>query len=125
VVLVEDETSLRKYATRVLREHGYRVIDAADAGEAMEIFRAMDETIDLLLTDVVMPGMNGHELAREVRLLRPETKVLYMTGYTEETVLRNGVKDSEIELLQKPFPPAVLLRRVAAVLEGEGASTPS
>jgi PAS domain S-box-containing protein len=125
VVLVEDETSLRRYAARVLREHGYRVFDAADAEDAMQIFRKADETIDLLLTDVVMPGMNGHVLANEVRLLWPATKVLYMTGYTEETVLRNGVKDSEIELLQKPFPPAVLLRRVAAVLEEEATSASS
>ena len=119
VLLVEDEALVRGLAVRVLREHGYTVMEAANGDEAMRILsQHTGEKIHLLLTDVVMPHMGGKELAELVQTLRPDTKVLYTSGYTD-TVLVNyhGLLSPNIAFLEKPYSPGSLLRKVREVLD--------
>src|SRR3984885_10507123 len=103
ILLVEDEANLRYLARQFLEKQGYRVIEAADGAVAMQIAVAHEGTIHLLLTDVIMPGMNGRELAQLVSEIRPNTKVLYMSGYTENVIGHNGTLEAGVRLLQKPF----------------------
>jgi two-component system cell cycle sensor histidine kinase/response regulator CckA len=117
ILLVEDEHLVRGFATRVLERAGYRVHDFGDPRQALEFARQHPGSIELLLTDVVMPHLNGHELAREVQALRPQTKVLYASGYTENTIVHHGVLDAGIAFLAKPYAPADLTRRVSDVLQ--------
>ena len=117
ILLAEDEASVRDIAREVLQSHGYRVIETTSGVEA---YQAAGRTrhIDLLLTDVVMPEMNGRELADRLRVSRPSTKVLFMTGYTDDAILIRGLNASSTPLLQKPFTPATLLRAVRNTLDG-------
>ncbi len=117
ILLVEDESNLRYLARQYLEKQGYRVVEAADGVAAMQIAVAHAGVIDLLLTDVIMPGMNGRELAHRMSELRPNTKVLYMSGYTENVIGRNGTLDAGIRLLQKPFTLHDLKRLVREVLD--------
>jgi len=117
ILLVEDEANLRYLARQFLEKQGYQVIEAADGAVAMQIAVAHEGVIHLLLTDVIMPGMNGRELAQRVGEIRPNTKVLYMSGYTENVVGRNGTLDAGIQLLQKPFTLRELKNRVREVLD--------
>ena len=117
ILVVEDEANLRYLARQFLEKQGYRVIEAADGAVAMQIAVAHEGTIHLLLTDVIMPGMNGRELAQRISEIRPNTKVLYMSGYTENVVGRNGTLDAGIRLLQKPFTLRDLNSRVREVLD--------
>jgi len=117
VLLVEDEESLRKLILGMLRDNGYAVLEAANAMEAMEIARQARGKIDLLLTDVVMPGMNGSELADQLVSLYPGIKTLYMSGYTEFAVPLSDILQQERPLLQKPFTQQSLLRKIREVLE--------
>ncbi len=103
ILVVEDEANLRYLARQFLEKQGYRVIEAADGAVALQIAVAHEGIIHLLLTDVIMPGMNGRELAQRISEIRPNTKVLYMSGYTENVIGRNGTLDAGIRLLQKPF----------------------
>ncbi len=122
VLLVEDEDGVRKLVRGVLQSHGYTVLEATDADHALRIAEMTTGPIDLLLTDVVMPGLSGRELADRLLQDRPETRLLYVSGYTEDTVLLHGVRMSGTAFLHKPFPPTVLLRRVREVLDGARAS---
>src|ERR1700733_10472771 len=117
ILLVEDEANLRYLARQYLEKQGYRVIEAADGAVAMQIAVAHEGTIHLLLTDVIMPGMNGRELAQRVSEIRPNMKVLYMSGYTENVIGRNGTLDAGIRLLQKPFTLRDLKSKVREVLD--------
>jgi len=119
VLLVEDEEMVRAPAVRILRRHGYHVLEAANADEAHRI--ALDEgaRIDLLLTDVVMPGRSGKELAAVVREINPRTKVLFMSGYSADVIVHQGVIEEGVELIQKPFAADSLLARVRSVLDGD------
>jgi PAS domain S-box-containing protein len=117
ILLVEDEANLRYLARQFLEKQGYRVIEAADGAVAMQIAVAHEGVIHLLLTDVIMPGMNGRELAQRMSELRPNTKVLYMSGYTENVIGHNGTLDAGIRLLQKPFTLRDLKSRVREVLD--------
>ncbi|MGA8766669.1 MAG: ATP-binding protein, partial [Candidatus Acidiferrales bacterium] len=117
VLLVEDEESLRKLILSMLSENGYAVLEAANAIQAMEIARQVQGKIDLLLTDVVMPGMNGSELADQLVSLYPGIKTLYMSGYTEFAVPLSNIVWQERPLLQKPFTQQNLLRKIREVLE--------
>ncbi len=117
ILVVEDEANLRYLARQFLEKQGYRVIEAADGAVAMQIAVAHEGVIHLLLTDVIMPGMNGRELAQRISEIRPNTKVLYMSGYTENVIGRNGTLDAGIRLLQKPFTLRDLQRRVREVLD--------
>jgi PAS domain S-box-containing protein len=117
ILLVEDEANLRYLARQYLEKQGYKVIEAADGAVAMQIAVAHDKTIHLLLTDVIMPGMNGRELAQRISEIRPNVKVLYMSGYTENVIGHNGTLDSGIRLLQKPFNLRDLKSIVREVLD--------
>ena len=99
-----------------LHDHGYRVIEAGSPTAACEHCERSTERIDLMLTDVVMPLMSGHELARRVQLLRPGIKVLYMSGHTDDSVVRHGVLEGESAFLQKPFTSGSLARKVRDLL---------
>ncbi|MEW6755798.1 MAG: response regulator [Candidatus Latescibacterota bacterium] len=119
ILLVEDEELVRNLARRVLSEQGHRVLEASNGTEALEVARRHDGTIDLLLTDVVMPGLNGRQLAERLVLERPGTRVLYMSGYTDDTILRYGLQEGCVTFLQKPFAPAALTERIRQVLTQE------
>jgi PAS domain S-box-containing protein len=120
VLLVEDEDVVRGLAQRILEEAGYRVITANGGEEAVTWCANNAETIHLLLTDVVMPDTSGKELAERLTSLRPQTKVLFMSGYTDEAIVHHGVLDSNVEFLQKPFTPRALSRKVRQVLDSNG-----
>src|SRR5216683_279433 len=117
ILLVEDEENLRQLTRQSLENQGYRVIDAADGAAAIRLSQAHKGPIHLLLTDVIMPGMNGRELANQVSPSRPEMKVLYMSGYTENHIGHNGTLDQGIILLQKPFTLPALQAKVREVLD--------
>ncbi len=117
ILLVEDEENLRRLARQSLETQGYRVIDAPDGAAAMKISQAHKGPIHLLLTDVIMPGMNGRELANQLSPTRPEMRVLYMSGYTENHIGHNGTLDQGITLLQKPFTLPALKAKVREVLD--------
>jgi nitrogen-specific signal transduction histidine kinase/ActR/RegA family two-component response regulator len=116
ILLVEDEGSLRAIAGEILEEHGYRVIQAASASEAIEIAAGHPAPIHLLLTDVVMPGMNGRALAESLVAARPALKVLFMSGYTDDVIAHRGVLEAGTLLIEKPFSALALLGRVRAAL---------
>ena len=117
VLLVEDEAALRSLAQEILRDQGYRVIAAASGPEALEIARSHPSPIDLLVTDVVMPGMDGRELADRLLPLHPETRCLFMSGYTDDAVVRRGVREEGMPFLQKPFTIDALALKVREVLD--------
>ena len=117
ILLVEDEANLRYLARQFLEKQGYRVVEAADGAAAIQIAVAHEGTIHLLLTDVIMPGMNGRELAQRISEIRPNVKVLYMSGYTENVIGRNGTLDAGVRLLQKPFTLRDLKSKVREVLD--------
>ena len=123
VLLVEDEEMLRNLAHIVLRKNGYTVLEAAHGAEALSICQSHSGSIDLLMTDVVMPILGGRELADRVALLRPDVKVLFVSGYTDDAVVRNGVMAESVQFLHKPFTPATLLSKVREVLDHQTATT--
>jgi two-component system cell cycle sensor histidine kinase/response regulator CckA len=116
VLLVEDNDLVRKVSRRVLEQYGYRVLEAEDARKALMVSGQHEGLIDLMVTDVVMPEMSGKELAERLKVLRPEMKVLYMSGYTDSEVVRRGVIGRDVAFLQKPFAPDVLAGKVRQVL---------
>jgi CheY-like chemotaxis protein len=118
ILLVEDESALRKLTRTTLKQMGHTVLEAKDAFQAMEISRQTSFPIDLLLTDVIMPGMNGRELAERLTLLRPDMKVLYITGYSDGALATQGVLDAGIAVLRKPFGKGELAQRVEEILFG-------
>ncbi|MFZ1050955.1 MAG: ATP-binding protein [Candidatus Sulfotelmatobacter sp.] len=117
ILLAEDEANLRYLARQFLEKQGYQVIEAADGAVAMQIAVAHEGVIHLLLTDVIMPGMNGRELAQRISEIRPQTKVLYMSGYTENVIGHDGTLDAGVSLLQKPFTLRDLKSKVREVLD--------
>jgi two-component system cell cycle sensor histidine kinase/response regulator CckA len=116
VLLVEDERAVRDLAREVLTRCGYTVLEAADGKEALRTAAECGIAIDLLITDVVMPGMSGRELADELTVLRSDMKVLYMSGYTDNAIVHHGVLDPGTQFLQKPFTPDGLARKAREVL---------
>ena len=116
ILLVEDEEAVRELARDILEANGYAVLEARHGDEALAICERHSEPIHLMLTDVVMPGMNGRELAERLARLRPETKVLYMSGYTDNAIVLHGVLNGRAVFLQKPFSPDALARKVREVL---------
>jgi len=117
VLLVEDEPSVRKLAVKVLRDCGYVVLEADGAQAALETAAKHEGTIDLLVSDVVMPTISGPELLEKVREKRPRLRALFVSGYTESAAMRHGVLRPGTPFLEKPFSPATLTRRVREVLE--------
>jgi signal transduction histidine kinase/FixJ family two-component response regulator len=117
ILVVEDETAVREIACAILIDLGYRVIEAADGEEGLRTFGAHASDIDLLLTDVVLPGKTrGRELAEQITAIRPEIKVLFMSGYTENSIVHHGRLDDGVQLLGKPFKREQLARKIAEVL---------
>src|SRR5207245_4617240 len=117
VLLVEDDPQVRELAHAVLISSGYSVLVGNNARTALSLCETYLGRIDLLLTDVVMPGLNGHELAHRVTHLRPGTKVIYMSGYTDNALFQHGVTDAGALFLQKPFTPASLTAAIQKVLD--------
>ena len=119
VLIVEDEDILRALEREMLVTHGYRVLVARDAAEALELERRTPEPIALLVTDMIMPGRNGRELAEEFRRRRPGTRVLYVSGYANDTVVDRGLLEDAAGFLQKPFSADALARKVREGLDAE------
>jgi two-component system, cell cycle sensor histidine kinase and response regulator CckA len=117
VLVVEDEALVLDVATRILRQHGYHVLAARSGEEALELIESHHEPIHLLLTDVVMPGITGKDVAERVSTARPEIRVLYMSGYSESVITSQGVIEKGIRLVSKPFRAPDLLEHVRAVLD--------
>jgi CheY-like chemotaxis protein len=117
VLLVEDEPAVRALARKALTGSGYNVLEAEDAAEALTVAHGQNGPIHLLLADVVMPHMSGRELAESLALFYPDAKVLFMSGHTEDAVIRHGVQTRGIPFLQKPFTPDGLARKVREVLD--------
>jgi CheY-like chemotaxis protein len=116
ILLVEDQNEVRALTRRILEKRGYRVLVAANGGDALRLAEQQGGTIDLLLTDVVMPGMSGPELSLRLGPLHPGMKVLFLSGYTDEAILHHGVLEAGVAFLQKPFTPEILARKVREVL---------
>jgi len=117
ILLVEDEEAVRSLAVRVLQDLGYQLLESTSPEDALEIAERHKEPIDLLLTDVVMPRMSGRKVAEHLALMRPGMKVLCMSGYTDDAIVRHGVLEAGVAFLQKPFTPAALARKVREVLD--------
>src|SRR5581483_3380888 len=112
VLLVEDEDDLRRLGARILRSSGYIVLIAADGQEALKVLKQHANPVDLLITDVVMPGMSGRELARTIAKMNLARRTLFVSGYTDDAIVKHGVLDPGLAFLYKPFAPEALLRKV-------------
>jgi len=117
ILLVENSDPLRALAKEFLRSNGYSVLDADSGREAVRIAKAFGGPIHLLLTDVIMPGMDGKQLAAQFATIRPATKVLYMSGYSDEGIVHSGLLNPEMVFLEKPFTRDLLLRKVRRILD--------
>ena len=117
ILVVEDEEGIRSLVRGILQARGYKVMDAGRPQEALEISKKFEGTIHLLLTDVVMPQMSGREVAEKINTGRPTTKVLYMSGYTDNAIAHHGVLNPGVPFLQKPFTPHALAQKVREVLD--------
>ncbi len=117
ILLVEDEQSVRELATRILEERGYKVIPAQHGGDALQILSGTDIHIDLILSDVVMPGMSGREVVEAIRQLGRNPRVIYMSGYTDDEIVRRGLMDPANAFVSKPFTPDVLAAYVRDALD--------
>lgn len=117
LLLVEDEEALRAMAEETLKGAGYSVLQAENGEEALRVSVNFNQKIDLVLTDVVMPKMNGRKLAEEVVKIHPEVKVLFMSGYTDDAIIHHGVLDQNTEFIAKPFKPTALLHKIRLVLD--------
>jgi CheY-like chemotaxis protein len=116
LLLVEDEESVRRLARRVLEGVGYRVLEAASGTEALGIVESWEGPLDLVVTDVIMPGMSGQELSARLRERRPTLRILYVSGYTDDAILQHGILLPNTSFLQKPFTPGSLAQRVQEVM---------
>jgi CheY-like chemotaxis protein len=119
VLLVEDEASLRRMLREALSNCGYRVWEAGNGAEALEYWGNRIDEVDLLITDVVMPVMNGKKLAEILSKLRPDLRMIFMSGHAEDVLTHQGILDPSIDLLSKPFLPETLIAKVARVLQSE------
>lgn len=117
ILLVEDEQGIRDLVLGILRARGYKVLEASRPLEALQISQKFEGTIHLLFTDVVMPQMSGRDVAAQISVTRPETKVLYMSGYTDNAIAHHGVLEPGVPFLQKPFTPEALAQKVREVLD--------
>ena len=112
ILVVEDETSVRILTGRILRQYGYQVLEAENGEKALDLVKNYSGDIHLILTDAIMPGMNGKELVKHVHTIRPEIKAMYVSGYMDDTIIKQGILDSSIAFLQKPFTANDLIHKV-------------
>jgi CheY-like chemotaxis protein len=117
ILVVEDDQSVRMLARDALEMDGYTLLEASDGQEALRVCEGHQGPIHLMVTDVVMPGMSGRQLAERLASLRPEMKVLYISGYADNAIVRHGVLEPGLAFLQKPFTPGALARKVREVLD--------
>jgi CheY-like chemotaxis protein len=117
ILLAEDDADVAALASRVLQEAGYQLLLAMDGKNALELVVENDFQADLLVTDLIMPGMNGKELAEKIKEKLPGIRILFSSGYTDNHLVHNGQLDSEIDFLQKPYSPIDLLKKVRQVLK--------
>jgi len=117
ILVVEDEQAVRKIAKLALESHGYTVLEAASGAVALALVEKYPKPIHLVVSDVVMPGMSGRELSVELRKIRPDFRILFISGYTDDAVVRHGIVQAEEAFLQKPFSPSSLARKVREVLD--------
>ena len=119
VLLVEDAPVIRRLAREIMSRAGYTVIEAADAGQALSLAATHAGPLDMLVTDLIMPGPSGVDLAEQLKAIRDDVRVLFMSGYTDNAIVRNGLLAEGAAFLQKPFTPEELLRKVRQVLDAE------
>ena len=117
ILVVEDEKSLRNLAVDILKQFGYEVLESANGKDALQLCQERQKPVDLVLTDVIMPNMGGPEFIQQVRLLWKNVKVLYMSGYTENSIINRGILETGVEYISKPFKPQALVTMVRAVLD--------
>lgn len=118
VLVVEDADMLRNLACRILRTQGYNVLEARNGCDALAVYGQQKEPVHLVLSDLIMPEMNGRQLAEHLRSCQPDIKVLLMSGYTDDSVVRRGILEAETNFIQKPFSPAALSKKVRDILDG-------
>jgi two-component system, cell cycle sensor histidine kinase and response regulator CckA len=118
ILVVEDEEPVRSLTRRILSAKGYKVLEADSGSAALTMMAAPDRAIDLQVSDVIMPGMGGRQLAERLRAQRPGLKVLFVSGYTDDDVIKQGILDPGTPFLPKPFTPETLLRKIRDVLDG-------
>ena len=116
ILVADDEASIRKLIRDTLEPLGYTIIEAADGEEAIALFNRTEAKIDMLLTDVIMPKMNGKKLAETLLAQSPQLKVLYMSGYTDNVIVHQGVLDNNVEFINKPLVPSILTKKIREVL---------
>lgn len=119
ILVAEDDASLRILTCRILHNHGYKVLEAADGNEALLLAEEFKEKIDLILTDTVMPGMNGRDAVERIKAFRPGIKSIFMSGYTDTTIIELGLLNKNTAFLQKPYDVAGLTQKVRAVLDSD------
>jgi DNA-binding NtrC family response regulator len=122
ILVVEDDPAVRGVTVRMLEQLGYATLSAPGGAEALEMIRDHSGTIDLLLTDVIMPGMNGGQLANELAAVRPKMKVLYLSGHTVSAAFRRGIVNLSAAFLPKPFRRDALAKAIRDVLENRGSA---
>ena len=116
VLVVEDQESVRRYLRAVLERSGYRVLEAGNGPDALALVNRFDQTIHLIVTDLVMPLMNGRDLTEQLKITRPGTKVLFISGYANETIDDRGMDEPDLVYLQKPFDSEQLIAKVQEAL---------
>jgi len=116
ILVVEDDRLVLRNTVRTLRARGYQVLAATGASEALEIFKEAKDSLHLVLTDVVMPGMNGKQLADDLRKQKPAISIIFMSGYAEDLIAQRGVIPAGIDFIEKPFTARTLLNRIRVVL---------
>lgn len=118
ILLVDDEAYIRELVGAILTVEGYQVLEASDGEEALKVGGAYEDRIHLLLTDVVMSPMGGGELVKRILPVRPDLKVLYISGYPDDPSVRSGLDNGSISFLAKPFSPKILIRTIRSILDG-------
>ncbi|MDZ7724456.1 MAG: response regulator [candidate division KSB1 bacterium] len=117
ILIVEDEQAIRNIAKSSLQKFGYTTLTAADAEEALSVYANAAQKIDVLLTDVVMPNVSGKELADQLAVKQPDLVIIFMSGYTDDTIGKEGVLTENINFIQKPFSPASLAEKLRDILD--------